>query len=211
MDLLLNPNVAYLLLVLGFSMAILSILTPGTGLLEIGALFCLLLAGWGVYNLPVNFWALGILILGVIPFMLALRRSRQLGFLVISLIALVIGSTFLFRGEDTGQAISPAVNPILALVTSTLTAGFFWVAARKTLEAELTRPTHDLNALIGEIGEARTAISPQMGEEGTVQVMGELWSARSSTPIPPGTPVRIIGRDGFILEVEASGPPYQSN
>ena len=43
----LNPNVAYLFLVAGFSLALMAVLTPGTGLLEIGALFVLLLAGWG--------------------------------------------------------------------------------------------------------------------------------------------------------------------
>ncbi len=207
MDLLLNPNVAYLLLVLGFSMAILSILTPGTGLLELGALLCLLLAGWSVYNLPVNLWALALLVLGVIPFMLALRKSGQGIFLVISLLALVVGSIFLFQGEDGGFPGSPAVHPLLALVVSGLTFGFFWVAARKTLEAELTRPTHDLNALIGETGEVRTAINPESGEEGTVQVAGELWTARSRSPLSPGTPVRIVARDGFVLEVEPGPPP----
>src|SRR5690606_13562387 len=134
-------------------------------------------------------WALGLLILGVIPFMLALRKSGQAVFLAISLLALVVGSIFLFQGENGPW--SPAVHPLLALVVSGLTFGFFWVAARKTLEAELTRPTHDLNALIGEIGEVRTAIDPESGEEGTVQVAGELWTARSRAPLSPGTQVRV--------------------
>lgn len=198
MDLLLNPNIAYLLLVLGFSFSILAIMAPGTGLLEITALFALLMAGYSVYNLPINWWALLVLILGVFPFVLALRKSRQIIFLVLSILALVVGSIFLFRGESW----QPAVNPFLALLVSVLVGVFFWFAARKVLEAELTRPSHDLGALIGEMGEAKTEIGPEGEQEGTVQVGGELWSARSRSPIPAGSSVRVIARDGLVLEVE---------
>lgn len=196
MDALLNPNIAYLLLVAGFVLAVLAVLSPGTGLLEIGTLFALLLAGYAVYNIPINIWALLILLLGVIPFLLAVRKSGKLVFLVISILALVIGSAFLFRGETWWL---PAVNPILAIITSTLTAVFFWIAARKTLEAEEARPTHDLSILIGATGEAKTDID----DTGSVQVSGELWTARSQKPILAGSPVRVISREGFILEVEA--------
>ena len=193
-DILLNPNVAYLLLVAGFTFATLSLLAPGTGLLEIGALFALLLAGWGIYNLPVNFWALGVLLLGVFPFLLAVRRSGRLTFLGISILALVVGSAFLFRGEGW----RPAVDPILALLVSVLVTGFFWVVVQKTLEAERARPTHDLDALVGSLGEAKTEVHM----DGTVQVAGELWTARSAEPIPDGARIRVIGREGLILDVK---------
>ena len=193
-DILLNPNVAYLLLVAGFTFATLSLLAPGTGLLEIGALFALLLAGWGIYNLPVNFWALGVLLLGVFPFLLAVRRSGRMMFLGISILALVVGSAFLFRGEGW----RPAVDPILALLVSVLVTGFFWVVVQKTLEAERARPTHDLDALVGSLGEAKTEVHM----EGTVQVAGELWTARSAEPIPDGARIRVIGREGLILDVK---------
>ena len=193
-EILLNPNVAYLLLVAGFTFATLSLLAPGTGLLEIGALFALLLAGWGIYNLPVNFWALGVLLLGVFPFLLAVRRSGRLTFLGISILALVVGSAFLFRGEGW----RPAVDPVLALLVSVLVTGFFWVVVQKTLEAERARPTHDLDALVGSLGEAKTEVHM----EGTVQVAGELWTARSAEPIPDGARIRVIGREGLILDVK---------
>src|SRR4030065_2623333 len=98
-ELLLNPNVAYLLLVSGFMLAILALLSPGTGLLEVGSLFVLVLAGWGIYNSEINLWALGLLLLGVFPFLLAVRKSGQMWLLAISVLALVVGSAFLFRGE----------------------------------------------------------------------------------------------------------------
>jgi membrane-bound serine protease (ClpP class) len=194
-DILLDPNIAYLLLVAGFTFATLSLLSPGTGLLEIGGLFAILLAGWAIYNLPVNFWALGVLLLGVFPFLLAVRRSGRLIYLGISILALVVGSAFLFRGEGW----RPAVDPLLALVVSVLVTGFFWIVVRKSLEAEQARPSHDLGALIGLAGEAKSEIHA----EGTVQVAGELWTARSAEPIPDGARVRVTGREGFILDVEA--------
>lgn len=194
MEILLNPNIAYLLLVSGLLLAILALLSPGSGLLELGAFFALLLAGYGVYNLPINYWALVPLILGVFPFILAVRKSGRLIFLLVSIAALVVGSAFLFRGEGW----QPAVNPVVALVASSLTAGFLWIVIRKILETERLRPTHDLVALIGAVGEAKTDIQP----EGTVQVDGELWSARSNSPIRADARVRVVGREGFILEVE---------
>jgi membrane-bound serine protease (ClpP class) len=195
MDFLLNPNIAYLMLVFGFSLAVMAFFAPGTGILEIIAFFALLGAGYGVYNLPINIWALLVLFIGVIPFILALRRSGRNFFLIIAIVAFVVGSTFLFRGDHWWD---PAVNPILATVLSILVAGFFWIAIRKTLEAERTQPSHDLNALIGQTGEAKTDVN----FEGSVQVDGELWSAHSDKPIPNGAQVRVLAREGFTLTVE---------
>ncbi len=198
MDLLLDPNVAYLMLVFGFLLGILAVLTPGTGLLELGSLFAFVLAGWAIYNLPVNLWALIVLLLGVFPFLIAVRRSRQLIYLGIAIAALVVGSLFLFRGEG----LRPAVNPALATITSLLAGGFMWFAASRTLDAIRVRPAHDLGSLIGKTGEARTEVF----EEGSVQVAGELWTAFSAEPISPGTPIKVVGREGFLLQVEAEAP-----
>jgi membrane-bound serine protease (ClpP class) len=95
------------------------------------------------------------------------------------------------------------VNPFLAATVSILSAGFFWVATQKVMQARSDRPTHDLGALEGAIGEAKSAIH----EDGSVQVAGELWSARSQQPIPNGARVRVTRREGFILIVEAVDQP----
>jgi membrane-bound serine protease (ClpP class) len=195
MDLLLNPNVAYLLLVFGFTLAIMAIFAPGTGMLEIGALFTLLLAGYSVFNLPFNLWALLLLVLGGIAFFLAQRRTKQISFLVAFFLCFVIGSVFLFHGGKWWQ---PAVNPVLALLVSILVGIYFWIAFRKIVEARGERPTHDLSNLIGQTGQSKTLID----QEGSVQVSGELWSAYSKQKIPAGVAVRVVKREGFILEVE---------
>jgi membrane-bound serine protease (ClpP class) len=201
-ELLLQPNIAYLFLVGGFLLAMMALLTPGTGVFEIGALIVLLLAGWEVYNLPINWWAFIVLVIGVFPFMLAVRRSKNLWYLVLSILALIIGSTFLFKGD--GNGLQPAVNPVLAIVVSALTAGFMWLITVKTLEAQTSIPTHDLGSLIGAIGVAKTDIHL----EGTVFINMEDWSAQSENLIPAGSEVRIMDRQGFVLNVE---PVSQEN
>jgi membrane-bound serine protease (ClpP class) len=193
---LLNPNVAYVVLVLGFMLTVMAVLTPGTGFFEGGALILFILAAWEVFNLPINIWALVVLLLAAIFFVLAFRRTWPRLFLGLSILSMVVGSAFLFQGEVWNQ---PAVNPILALVASVISGGFMWFATRKALEARLLAPSHSLEGLVGATGEAKT----QVHEEGSVQVGGELWSARSHEPIPAGAQVRVVGREGFILEVEA--------
>ena len=82
MDFLLDPNIAYLFLLGGVLLGLMAIITPGTGVFEVGAFFCLALAGYAVYNLSFNLWALIVLILSIIPFVYAIqkpKRERYLG------------------------------------------------------------------------------------------------------------------------------------
>jgi membrane-bound serine protease (ClpP class) len=164
-------------------------------LLELGALALFIVAAWEIFNLAVNLWALVILLLAVIFFLLAFRRTWSRLFLGLSILALVIGSAFLFQGEAWYL---PAVNPILAVVASVLSSGFIWFATRKALEARRLALAHSLEELVGATGEAKTEVH----DEGSVPVGGELWSAHSQQPIPAGSKVRVVGREGFILEVE---------
>ena len=203
MDFLLNPNIAYLLLVVGFVMTLLALVTPGTGILEVAAFFLLALAGYSIYKIGFNLWALVILVLALVPFIYAIRKPKREWALVVSLVAVIIGSVYMFPGKG----LLPAVNPVLAFILSLLVVGFFWFVIGKVLKAQHTRPMHDLKALISQVGEAKTRIH----ENGSVQVAGELWSARSNKPIPAGQFVRVTRRDGFILEVEPAPAPDQKS
>ena len=194
MEFLLDPNVAYVVLMAGILLSLLAMVTPGTGLFEVGAFFVLALAGYAIYNLNINLWALFVILLSVVPFLMAVRRADRQVLLGLALLGLVVGSVFLFA-HDNGL---PAVNPVLAGVTSILMTGFIWIAVRKSIQAALEPASHDLGTLIGQVGESRTEVRG----EGSVQVKGELWSARSEHPIPAGTPIRVVGREGFILLVE---------
>jgi len=199
MEILLDPNVAYLLLVAGLVFVVLAMVSPGTGVLEILALFVLMLAGWSIINLAdanqINWWALGAILVGLILFVVAVYRVGHLILLGISILVLVLGSAYLFHSVIWYV---PGVNPVLAASVGIATGGFFWVAARKAIDAGKERPTHDLEGLIGLTGEAKTLIH----QEGSVQVAGELWSAESDEPISEGARVQIVGREGFVLKVE---------
>ncbi len=194
MDFLLEPNVAYLILLGGVLLGLMAIVAPGTGLFEVGAFFCLALAGYAVYNLFFNWWAIVLLVLSIVPFIYSIQKPKRELYLGLSILLLVVGSVFLFAVDGW----KPAVNPLIALVASGLMTAFLWIAVRKTVQTAGARPTHDLEALIGLIGEARTNIH----EEGSALVAGEMWSARSDEPISTGSSIRVVRREGFILVVE---------
>lgn len=194
MDLLLDPNIAYMILVVGFVLGVLALFTPGTGFLEVGVLLAILLAGYAIIRQPINLWALILLAVGVIPFLIALRRFKKWLYLIPAIVSIVIGSIFLFRTE-TGN---PAINPALASLMSVITVVMLWIIGRKGLEALQLQPSQDLSALIGQTGIARSDIR----NSGTVYVGGEEWTARSEKLIKDGRLVRVIDREGLVLLVE---------
>ncbi len=195
MEFLLNPNFAYIILVLGIISAVMAILIPGTGIPEVGTLIALSLAVYLTTQLGVNYVALVILLGGMIFLVLAMRKRKQRINMIVAVVLLLLGSIFLY---PSNKWYVPAVNPILALVVSPLASVFMWLVGRKTLEAQLAPKAHDLQTLIGQLGESTTPIH----ETGTIQLSSELWSACSETYIPSGAQVRVIGRDGFTLIVE---------
>ncbi|MGZ6347672.1 MAG: NfeD family protein [Anaerolineales bacterium] len=193
MEILLDPNIAYILLVLGSILLLMAIVTPGTHLMEGGAILLLALAGYAIYNLGFNLWALIVLVLSLVPFIYSIQKPKRELILAISLIGVIIGSVYLFPSSGW----LPVVNPLVALVVSVLSAGFLWLAVRKGMQAYHARPLQDLSSLIGKTGQAKTRVE----DDGSVQVAGELWSARSEKPIPAGSRVRVVSREGFVLLV----------
>jgi len=178
----------------GFVLAILALVSPGTGFVEIGALFMLFLAGYSMFRLPINVWALILLLLGVVPFILAMRRVGHWIFLLVSLLALIVGTIFLFKTESG----TPAIDPVLAVIVSVSALGVLGIIGRRGVEAVLQAPSFDLNRLMGMNGIARSDIH----KEGTVYVQGEEWTARSQAPILAGSRIRVTGREGLMLLVE---------
>ncbi len=194
MEFLLDPNIAYFVLTLAILFVLIALVMPGTGVPEVLAVFTLLLAGYAVYNLSVNWWALGLLLLSLAPFYFAVRGPRRELWLVLSIVGFTVGSIFFFPAK-TGLI---SVHPALAAITSVLFAAAVWISARKIVQIAQARPTLELTSLIGECGETRTDVK----ESGSVQVASELWSARSEKLIPAGRVVRVVGREGFVLIVE---------
>jgi len=194
MDFLFDPNVAYLILLGGVLLGFLAVITPGTGIFEVSTLFCILLFGYAASRLSVNIWAILVLLASSVPFVYATQKPKREIYLGLSILLVIVGSVFVFPRSGT----QPGVNPLLAVISSGLTITFLWLAIRKSLEADYQKPVHDLNNLVGKTGRTSTAVNA----EGSVQVAGELWSARSEQPIPVGSPVKVIRREGFVLVIE---------
>jgi membrane-bound serine protease (ClpP class) len=194
MDLIIDPNIAYMILVVGFVLGLLALFTPGTGFLEAGVLIAIMVAGYAIIRQPINLWALILLAVGVIPFLIALRKYKQWLYLIPAIFSIVIGSVFLFRTETGGAAI----NPVLASVMSVIAVVLLWIIGRKGIEALGLQPTQDLGALIGQTGIARTDIR----QVGTIYVAGEEWTAHSEQLIRKGRAAKVIGREGLVLLVE---------
>lgn len=195
MEILIDPNIAYIITVMAALLALMTILIPGSGLPETGLLICLGLGWYEITHLSPNLWSLLLVASSLVPFFLAIRASKwRLPWLTLSILLLIGGSIFLFVNRQGW----PTVNPILASLVSILSAGLIWFAVDRALQIQTTRPLIDPDTLIGQRGEARSDILTS----GLVQAGGELWSARSLTPIPDGSPVRVIKREGFILLVE---------
>jgi len=194
MESLLDPNIAYLVLVAATFFVLIAIAVPGTGVPEILAVFSIVMAGYAIYHLYVNWWALCLLVASLVPFFFAVRGPKREVWLALSIVGLTAGSLFFFPAKDGMISVSPG----LAAGTSALYALILWILARKVVQSAQGRPRHELSALIDQRGEAKTAIQQQ----GSAQVAGELWSAQSQESIPAGSPIRVIGREGFVLIVE---------
>ncbi len=193
-------NLLYLSLVAGFWLAAWAIVTPGTGVLEGLAIAVLVLAGLGMTIVPINTWAFGLLAIGIVLFLLSVWRKWTGVWLGLSALAFSLGSVFLFRPTGGG----PGVHPLLAAVVSLLTVGFFWLSLSKALEAYRASLAHNLEFVLGKVGEVRTAIDPI----GSVYVSGELWSATADESIPVGAAVRVTGREGLTLVVELTATEH---
>lgn len=190
---IIDPNLAFVLLIVGFVLSVLAILTPGTGVVEIGGIFALIIAGYGIISNPTNLWAL-IFIIPFLPLILLYRGKKKDLFLILGILFLNFGAFAIFGKEKGGFAVSP----LLAIIVMIVDAPIIWFIVKRITEALDRAPDFDPLRIIGMIGEARTNIGP----EGTAYIDGEEWTVRSSQKVTMGAKVKVTGRDGLILIVE---------
>jgi membrane-bound serine protease (ClpP class) len=190
-----TQDIAYFFLMAAVWTSALAVASPGTGLLELAASVCIVVSAVFAVLLGVNIWALGILAAAFGMFILEIVRPLKGFFLLLSVALFSIGSIFLFR-NGTGE--TTVVYWPLAVIFSVGTLVFFWFVVRKTLQARRQPANNNPSAVIGKVGTAQTEVH----QSGSVQVASELWSARSDEPIPAGTSVRVVDREGLVLKVE---------
>ena len=194
-----NPNIAYILMLLGIYGLFFELANPGYVLPGVIGGISILLALYALQVLPVNYAGLGLMILGV-ALMVGELFVPSFGILGIGgVISFVMGSILLFD-RDSGHL---AVSLPLITAVSVLSAGFFLLVIR-SLYASRQRPVvAGAEELIGATG----TIAADFSGTGIIHIHGEQWNARSETPMRSGDSARVTGRDGLTLLIEAIAEP----
>ena len=190
-----NPNIAYILMLLGIYGLFFELANPGYVLPGVIGGISLLLALYALQVLPVNYAGVGLMFLGV-ALMVGELFMPSFGILGIGgLVSFVMGSILLFDRDSGNLAVS---LPLITAV-SVLSAGFFLIVIR-SLYASRQRPVvTGAEELIGATG----TVAADFSGAGIIHIHGEQWNARSETPMRSGDSARVTGRDGLTLLIEA--------
>ena len=189
-----QPNLALLLGLAGLILLYFEFSNPGFVAPGVIGAICLLLSILGFSFLPINYVG-ALLILLAIGLFVAEVKVQGFGILGLGgVVSMVIGMLILVDSPDPALRIGLKTALSMALPFAIIFT-ILVVAMFKSLKQAVT--TGDVG-MVGLIGIADTEIN----SGGRVRVRGEYWAARSSTPIPPGRPVRVIGVDNLLLKVE---------
>ncbi len=190
LHILANPNVAYLLLMLGFYALIYELASPGIGLGAAVGVVSLVLAFYSLQMLPLSYAGLALLVTGLALMGLDLLMASHGLLFAGGIICLAVGSLMLF---DTAL---PAFRVSLEIIGGTVlgTLAFFLLVIKKVLEARKLPAVTGKEGLVGQEGEVR--------EGGMVFLHGEYWTAESEKPLSPGDKVRVTEIKGNRLKVE---------
>ena len=188
---LVDPNVAYILMMLGFYGLLFELQNPGAILPGVVGGICLILAFLALSTLPVNYAGIALIVLSI-AFFLAEVKVVSHGLLATGgVISLVLGSMILFQGE--GARLSWAI----ILGATAATAVFFLFIVGKGLAAQARRVATGRRGLVG----LRAVAIERLAPTGQVRYGGEIWNARSESEVAAGTEVVITGVEGLTLRV----------
>lgn len=194
LSLITDPNVAYILLMIGLYGLILEFYNPGMGIAGVIGIICLLLAGFALHMLPINYAGLALILVGV-GLMVAEAFSPSFGVLGIGgVVAFVAGSILLMDSDLPGYQIS---LPLIGAFAAASAAVFIFVIGA-ALRARQSKIVSGMEAIIGAAAEALE----DFDSEGRVHAQGENWHARSTQPIRRGQALRITAIDGLTVHVE---------
>ena len=190
-----NPNVAYILMLLGIYGLFFELANPGYVLPGVIGGICLLLALYAMQVLPVNFAGVALILLGI-AFMVAELFMPSFGALGIGgVISFIIGSIILFDVEGRGDL---AISRSLILSVSAVTAVFFLIVIRMVFKAHRKPVVSGVEEMMGSIGE----VVESFERRGFVHVHGEEWQAETQQPVKAGDRVKVTGIAGLILKIE---------
>jgi membrane-bound serine protease (ClpP class) len=198
-----DPQIAYLLLMAGILGLYMEFSHPGVIFPGVAGAIALLLAFASFQILPINYAGLALIALGIA---LLVAEAFLPSFGVVGVggaISLAIGSLLLFDTQNSDLVVA---RSIIFAAVGTLTAYMFFIGYL-VLRTQKRRQTMGMEGMVGEIGEARTALNPT----GRVFVHGEQWSAEGEEEIGAGEKVQVVSVDGLRLKVRrATQEPARS-
>ncbi|MEO0205881.1 MAG: nodulation protein NfeD [candidate division WOR-3 bacterium] len=190
-----NPNIAYILLLLGIYGLFFELQNPGMIFPGVVGGICLILGFYALHLLPVNYAGLALIILSAIFFILEIYVTSHGLLSVGGVISLVIGSLILFESDLPFLRVSWEVIMVVVIIIVVFVGLLLFLGIR----AQFRKPSAGKEGLIGEIGIARSEID---SEGGSIFVHGEWWNAVSEKPIKKGAKVKVVGSKGMVLQVE---------
>jgi membrane-bound serine protease (ClpP class) len=189
-----EPNVAYILMMLGFYGLLFELQSPGAILPGVVGGICIILAFLAFSTMPVNYAGVALIILAIVFFLAEVKVTSHGLLAAGGVLSLLLGSLILFEGGGSGPRLSWSVIAGATLVTT----AFFLTIVAAGMRAQRRRVTTGAQGLVGRRAVAAEALAPA----GRVRLGAEYWNAVSSTPLEPGAEVEITGMDGLRLHVQ---------
>ena len=200
LGLITDPNIAYILMMLGMLGLFFELSNPGAIVPGVIGGISLILAFFAFQSLPINYAGLLLILFGVVLLIAEIKVVSH-GILSIGgVISMLLGSMMLFDAPETDLRVSWWV--IIPTVAST--AGVFAFAVGAGIQALRRRPTTGEAGLVGQMGIVRSALAP----EGQIMIQGEIWRAVADNgPVVEGESVKVTAVEGLTLKVtKATGP-----
>jgi membrane-bound serine protease (ClpP class) len=196
LDILTDPNVAYILMMLGIYGLFFELYNPGSVLPGVIGGICLILAFYSFHTLPINYAGLALIIFGVILLLLEIKVTSYGVLSIGGILSLLLGSVMLIDSPD--QLVSLSWGVIVPMVL--FTAAFFLFIVGMGLRAQSQRVYTGKEGMVGETGTVLESFGD--GRIVRVTVHGEIWKAVSDSPLTVSDQVRIVRVDNLSLKVE---------
>ncbi|OGW29752.1 MAG: hypothetical protein A2X56_06455 [Nitrospirae bacterium GWC2_57_13] len=192
-----NPNIAYILMILGFYGLYFELSNPGAIFPGVVGAILIIVGFYALHMLPINYAGLLLIILGISLFIAEafITSGGILG--VGGAVAMFIGSVMLIDSPLPELRLSWAV--IIPVVG--MSALLFIITLTLAIRIHREQPDTGTEGLVGRDAEARTDIAA----EGQVFVHGEYWNAVSDEPVKKGERVKIVAVDGLKVKVKKTG------
>jgi membrane-bound serine protease (ClpP class) len=189
-----HPNIAYILMMLGFYGLLFEFTHPGFAFPGIAGAICLILAFFGLQILPTNFAGIALIILGVSLFIAEIKVTSYGLLTVGGIIALFFGSTMLFSSPHDFMRVSVPIALSFSIATLAIASFLSYIVIRSRRK---TSPV-GREGLLGTTGEVMT------WDEGggKVLVHGEIWAAQSDEKFSRGDKVTVSSSDGMTLKIK---------